>query len=55
MGETKRKVILRWKEHARDIYNKKDTPIAVHFNNPEHDFENASFEIVDIIKGNWES
>lgn len=52
VGETKRKAIIRWKEHNRDVKNKKDTPISKHFNIPSHTFEKAKFEIIDIITGN---
>ena len=55
MGETKRRAILRWKEHRRDIKNKKDTPVATHLNQPGHTFENAKLEIIDVINGNPES
>ena len=52
VGETKRRVILRWKEHHRDIKNKKDTPVCSHFNTPQHVFEEATKEIIDVIRGN---
>ena len=35
--------------------NKCSTPVAIHFNQPGHVFENAKLENVDIIKGNPES
>ena len=55
VGETKRRVTLRWKEHIRDVKNKRDTPISIHFNTAGHDFNDASIEIIDVIKGNPDS
>ena len=52
IGETKRTAVIRWKEHGRDVKNKKDTPIATHFNMPDHKFWESTFEIIDVIKGN---
>ena len=36
VGETKRRFITRFKEHLADIKHKRDTPVSLHFNKPDH-------------------
>ena len=55
VGETKRVCTIRWKEHARDVKNKRDTPLASHFWKNQHDFQQAHLEILDTILGNPDS
>lgn len=46
VGETKRSAMIRWKEHGCDVNNKKETPVAQHFNQPNHKFSEATLEII---------
>ena len=36
IGETKRKFIVRFKEHLADIRHNRDTPVAKHYNLNSH-------------------
>ncbi len=49
VGETKRKAIIRWKEHDADIRLGRDTPVANHFRLAGHSNRDMSPVIVEVI------
>ena len=49
VGETKREYKYRMAEHMRDTWLKRDKPVATHYNEIGHSFENMLFEIIQII------
>ena len=49
VGETKRSFIVRLKEHRRDIIKQKDSPVAKHFNLPEHTVDDIIPTILDFM------
>ncbi|MCG8031445.1 MAG: GIY-YIG nuclease family protein [Candidatus Thiodiazotropha taylori] len=49
VGETKREMKVRMTEHQRDTRKKRDTPVANHFNRPDHTLEHMRFQIIDIL------
>lgn len=40
---------VRMTEHQRDTRKKRDTPVANHFNRPDHTLEHMRFQIIDIL------
>ena len=48
VGETKRSLLERIKEHQADIRHNRDSPVARHFNSEEHSLDNFSYEILEI-------
>ena len=49
-GETKREFKFRMAEHvwnARHV--KRETPVSIHFNEPDHSFENMMFQIIQTL------
>ena len=49
VGETKREFRFRMAEHVRDTRVKRETPVSIHFNEPDHSFENMVFQIIHIL------
>ena len=52
VGETKRELKFRMAEHVRDTHVKRDTSVSIHFihfNEPDHSFENMIFQIIQIF------
>ena len=49
VGETKREIKVRMTEHQRDTRNKRDTPVANHFNLTNHSIRNMRFQIIEIL------
>ena len=43
VGETKREFKFRMAKHIRDTCVKRETPVSLHFNEPDHSFENMIF------------
>ena len=55
VGETKRTLCERMKEHLADIRHVRDSPVARHFTSPDHDIDNFSYEIIEIGTRNPDS
>ena len=55
VGETKREIKVRMAEHQRDTRNKRDTPMANHFNFTNHSIRNMRFQIIEILLSDPES
>lgn len=49
VGETKRRVHDRLSEHVRDTKNKKNTPVAKHFNLPYHNYQHIRIQALEYI------
>ena len=49
VGENKPEIKYRMAEHMRDTRLKRDTPVATHYNEIGHSFENMLFQIIQII------
>ena len=49
VGETKREFRFRMAEHVRDTRVKRETPVSIHFNEPDHSSENMVFQIIHIL------
>ena len=49
VGETKRELKYGMAEHVRDTRVKRETPVSIHFNEPDHLFENMIFQIIQIL------
>ena len=54
VGETKRSFRTRLSEHDRDVRLKKDTNVARHFNNNNHNWQLCRFDILEHLLGNPE-
>lgn len=50
VGETKRRLCDRLREHRYDTNSHKDSPVAKHFNQKGHRTSNIEIQIVEIIK-----
>ena len=48
VGETKREIKVRMTEHQRDTRNKRDTPVANHFDLTNHSIRNMRFQVIEI-------
>ena len=55
VGETKRTLCERMKEHLADIRHVRDSPVARHFTSPDHNIDNFSYEIIEIGTRNPDS
>lgn len=49
VGETKRKLMERLREHLGDISANRDTPVAKHFQLPGHSTEHVKIQIIEIL------
>mgnify|MGYP002063635744 CR=1 FL=1 len=50
VGQSKRQMGTRLKEHLADIKHKRDTPVAIHFNLPKHKASHLTPTILEVIK-----
>lgn len=51
VGETKRTIRVRLKEHLADIKHSRDSPMANHFNARDHAHFTMGVTVIDLIKG----
>jgi hypothetical protein len=50
IGETKRMLYERLREHLRDTTVKRDTPVSKHFNRPLHTTSHIKVQVLEVIK-----
>ena len=55
IGQTKRQFRIRIGEHLADIKHKRDSPVSLHFNQPEHNVQAVKCEIIETLKGDPET
>ncbi len=51
VGETKRTLNVRLKEHLADIKYARDTPVAYHFNSTGHNLHHVGIQVIDLLSG----
>ena len=52
VGETKRTLKQRVKEHLWDIRGNKEKPVAMHFNQTGHKLDNLQVQVIEDVKDN---
>jgi hypothetical protein len=55
VGETKRAFWVRYKEHLADIRHSRDSPVARHFNLPNHHSNHVKPQIIEFLTGDPEN
>jgi hypothetical protein len=55
VGQTKCQFRIRIGEHLADIRHKRDSPVALHFNEDLHTVNSLRCEIIESLKGNPEA
>ena len=51
VGETKRSFRTRIKKHLADVRHVRDTPVARHFNLPDHSHQHLKAEVIEVLTG----
>ena len=51
VGETRRQLKERIKEHLRDIILSRDKPVAMHFNSSNHSINNVQVSVLERVYG----